>query len=188
MSVVTEDWRYRMVTPPKGDYASVPLNDEGRKVVDAWDPAKDTAAGNACKAYGAAKIMRVPGRVRITWQDDTTLKIETDAGQQTRLLRFGESRARRRAGWQGYSAAEWEVAADRPAAAEAAVAASSRRAAADRDAAGGGAAALGCCGAGRGAPRGSAAARRIAEGRHDAPQGRISAKERRALQRGHHAD
>ena len=115
VSVVSEDWRYRMVTPPKGDFASVPLNDAGRKVVDAWDPAKDTASGNACKAYGAANIMRVPGRVRITWQDDKTLKIETDAGQQTRLLRFGESQPPAgEAGWQGYSAAKWEVAGGPP--------------------------------------------------------------------------
>jgi hypothetical protein len=78
-------------------------------VADAWDPAKDTAAGNACKAYGAGNIMRVPGRLHISWQDDTTLKIETDAGQQTRLLHFtgtpgGEP------SWQGYSAATWELA------------------------------------------------------------------------------
>ena len=115
VSVVTEDWRYRMVTPPKGDFASVPLNDEGRKVVDAWDPAKDAASGNECRAYGAANIMRVPGRVHVTWQDDNTLKIETDAGQQTRLLRFGESQPPAgEAGWQGYSAATWEVAGGPP--------------------------------------------------------------------------
>ena len=41
VSVVTEDWRFRMVTPPKGDYASVPLNAEGRRVADTWDPSKD---------------------------------------------------------------------------------------------------------------------------------------------------
>jgi hypothetical protein len=109
VSVVTEDWRFRMVTPPKGDYASVPLNAAARAVADAWDPAKDTAAGNACKSYGAAGIMRVPGRLHISWQDDTTLKIETDAGTQTRLLHFtgtpgGEP------SWQGYSAAVWEMA------------------------------------------------------------------------------
>jgi len=115
VSVVTEDWRYRMVTPPKGDFASVPLNDEGRKVVDAWDPVKDAASGNECRAYGAANIMRVPGRVHVTWQDDNTLKIETDAGQQTRLLRFGESQPPAgEAGWQGYSAATWEVAGGPP--------------------------------------------------------------------------
>src|SRR5213593_3655797 len=115
VSIVTEDWRFRMVTPPKGDFASVPLNDEGRKVVDAWDPAKDAASGNECRAYGAANIMRVPGRVHVTWQDDKTLKIETDAGQQTRLLRFGESQPPAgEAGWQGYSAATWEVAGGLP--------------------------------------------------------------------------
>ena len=109
VSIVTEDWRFRMVTPPKGDYASVPLNGAARTVADAWDPAKDTAAGNACKSYGAAAIMRVPGRLHISWQDDTTLKIETDAGTQTRLLHFTGAPGGDPS-WQGYSAAVWELA------------------------------------------------------------------------------
>jgi hypothetical protein len=109
VSIVTEDWRFRMITPPKGDYASVPLNAAARAVADAWDPAKDEAAGNACKSYGAAGIMRVPGRLHISWQDDNTLKIETDAGTQTRLLRFtGNPPQNPQPGWQGYSAANWE--------------------------------------------------------------------------------
>lgn len=112
VSVVTEDWRWRMVTPPKGDYSSVPINAEGRKVGDTWDPAKDTAAGLACKSYGAAGLMRVPGRVTISWQDNNTLKMDYDAGTQTRLLHFGDSTppAGADAGWQGYSAAVWEPA------------------------------------------------------------------------------
>src|SRR5689334_13423304 len=81
--LITEDWRVRMVTPKKGDYESVPISAEGRKIADAWDPAKDEAAGQQCKAYGAAAVMRVPGRIRITWEDDTTLKVETEAGTQT---------------------------------------------------------------------------------------------------------
>ena len=109
VSIVTEDWRYRMVTPPKKDYASVPINGAGRAVADAWDPEKDTAAGNACKAYGAAAIMRVPGRLHISWQDDTTLKIDTDAGMQTRLLHFTGTPGGDPS-WQGYSAAAWELA------------------------------------------------------------------------------
>jgi hypothetical protein len=109
VSVVTEDWLYRMVTPAKGDYASVPLNAEGRKVADGWDPAKDEAAGNQCKAYGAPAIMRVPGRLHITWQDDNTLKIETDSGRQTRLLHFGAASPGEGGDWQGVSLAEWEV-------------------------------------------------------------------------------
>jgi hypothetical protein len=109
VSIVTEDWRFRMVTPPKGDYASVPLNAAARAVADAWDPAKDTAAGNACKSYGAANIMRVPGRLHISWQDDATLKIETDAGNQTRLLHFTGTPGGDPS-WQGYSAATWELA------------------------------------------------------------------------------
>src|SRR5262245_62250989 len=80
VSVVTEDYRWRMVTPLKGDAASVPINDAARKIVDAWDPAKDEAASLQCKSYGAPAIMRVPGRLHITWQDDNTLKIDTDSG------------------------------------------------------------------------------------------------------------
>ena len=109
VSNVTEDWLYRMVTPAKGDYTSVPLNPEGRKVADGWNPEKDEADGNQCKSYGAPAIMRVPERLHITWQDDYTLKIETDAGQQTRLLNFRAASAGKGGDWQGVSIAEWEV-------------------------------------------------------------------------------
>jgi hypothetical protein len=110
VSVVSEDWRWRMITPPKGDYANIPVNAEARKIGDAWDPAKDVAAGEQCKAYAAPAIMREPGRLHITWMDDTTLKIETDAGIQTRLFHFGGSPPQRAAPtWQGYSAARWEA-------------------------------------------------------------------------------
>jgi hypothetical protein len=109
--VITEDWRWRMLTPPKGDYASVPINDEGRRVADTWNLGKDEAAGLACKPYGVANIMRMPGRMHITWQDDTTLKAEFDAGTQTRLLRFtGSAPAGGEKTWQGFSAASWEIA------------------------------------------------------------------------------
>jgi hypothetical protein len=115
VSIVTADWRWRMVTPAKGDYQGVQLNDEGRKVAGAWDPAKDEAAGEQCKSYGAPALMSVPGRIHITWQDDTTLKVDTDAGTQTRLLRFGPSTGSGQAPtstneprtWQGVSQARW---------------------------------------------------------------------------------
>src|SRR6187402_2533665 len=109
VSVVTEDWRWRMVTPPKGDVASIPVNAEGRKAASSWNPDADTAAGNACKAFGVGGIMRQPGRLRISWQDDQTLKLEFDAGTQTRLLNF--DRAKQATGektWQGFSLAQWE--------------------------------------------------------------------------------
>jgi hypothetical protein len=110
VSPVMEDWRWRMVTPLKGDFANVPLNAEGRKIGEAWDPARDEAAGLQCKAFGAPAVMRIPGRVRISWQDDSTLKIETDQGMQTRLLHFNaqvpESGERT---WQGFSVAKWET-------------------------------------------------------------------------------
>ena len=109
VSVVSEDWRWRMVTPARGDFASIPLNAEGRRVGTAWDPAKDEAAGEQCKAYGAAAIMRRPGRLHITWQDDNTLRIETDEGTQTRLLHFDtKAPATGMPTWQGYSVANWE--------------------------------------------------------------------------------
>src|SRR5580700_6981708 len=109
VSIVTEDWRYRMVTPAKGDYASVPLNAEARKAADAWDPAKDEAEGNQCKAYGAVGLMQRPGRLHITWVDDNTLKVEADAGTQTRTWHFGPAPASPGpASLQGYSVAKWE--------------------------------------------------------------------------------
>ena len=106
VSIVNEEWRWRMVTPPKGDYASVPLNDEGRKVADTWTPAMD----GRCEAYGAGGLMRMPTRVHITWQGPGTLKIETDAGTQTRLLQFAEARPSGERSLQGQSVATWEVA------------------------------------------------------------------------------
>jgi hypothetical protein len=107
VSLVTEDWRWRMVMPKKGDYSSVPLSPEGRRVADSWDPAN--VATDGCKAYGAAALMRIPGRLKIAWQNDTTLKIETDAGQQTRVLHFDTTQKPPAARtWQGHSAAEWE--------------------------------------------------------------------------------
>src|SRR5436305_5591093 len=90
VAVITEDWRWRMMTPPKGDYASVPISPEGRRVADGWDLAKDDAAGLSCKPYGIGNIMRMPGRMHITWQDDRTLKAEFDAGTQTRLRHSGQ--------------------------------------------------------------------------------------------------
>jgi hypothetical protein len=105
---VTTDWRWRMTTPPKGDYQGVPLNAAGRKVADAWDPAKDEAAGEQCRSYGAPNIMRVPGRIHITWVDDQTLKLETDAGQQTRMFYFGTPTSQG-GDWQGVSKASWDT-------------------------------------------------------------------------------
>ena len=108
VSIVSEDWRFRMFTPPKGDTFGVPLNAEGTNLANAWDPAKDEAAGEQFKSYGMPAIMRVPGRFHITWQDDNTLKIETDAGRQTRLLHFGDPPARLGSpSLQGYSSASW---------------------------------------------------------------------------------
>jgi hypothetical protein len=117
VSIVSEDWRWRMVTPPRGDYANIPLNEAGRKAADGWDPARDEKAGEQCRGYAAPAIMREPGRVRISWQDDSTLKLETDAGQQIRLFQFRAAGApappvssvpAAQRSWQGVSAARWE--------------------------------------------------------------------------------
>jgi hypothetical protein len=134
VSVVSEDWHRRMAEARNGDFSGLPLNDEGRRVATAWDPAKYKPA-DACKMYGAAAIMRVPQRVHITWADDSTLRIDLDAGQQTRRFQFGTLATRGwrvngrgeiewfeqgrdvppppgPATWQGYSAARWDLAPD----------------------------------------------------------------------------
>ena len=107
ISLVSEDWRYRMLTPPKGDFAGVPLNAEGRRVAGLWDPAKDEASGAQCRGYGAPAQMRLPGRLHITWEDDQTLKIETDSGTQVRHFYFGKPQGEG-GSWQGVSQAAWD--------------------------------------------------------------------------------
>lgn len=109
VSLVTRDWRFRMVVPGRGEYQGMPLNLAGKQFADAWDAAKDEAAGKQCEAYGAGVVMLVPGRLKISWKDDETLQVETDAGMQTRLLYFQPAAALAAAprSWQGYSQATW---------------------------------------------------------------------------------
>ncbi|HUK00667.1 MAG TPA: hypothetical protein VLW26_00150 [Steroidobacteraceae bacterium] len=109
VAIVTEDWRYRMMTPDKGDAAGIALNPKGRALAASWDPARDEAAGEQCKSYGAPAIMRIPTRLHIVWKDDDTLQLDTDAGRQTRLFHFRGAAAEGGApSRQGYSKASWE--------------------------------------------------------------------------------
>ena len=109
VSIIVDEWRFR-VTPQKGDIPYLPLNNEARQVANAWDPAKDDADGKQCKAYGAVGLMQRPGRLHITWADANTLKIDADAGTQTRVLHFGAATADKGPpSWQGYSTAEWQI-------------------------------------------------------------------------------
>lgn len=106
----SEDWRYRWILPDAGDLPGVPVNAKGREVADNWDPEADEEAGLQCKAYGAAGLMRIPGRIHITWQDDNTLRIDTDSGQQTRVLTFGKpAPPATEQSWQGHSSAVWQT-------------------------------------------------------------------------------
>ena len=110
VSIVDEDWRFRMVTPTPGDYQGVPMTAASKKVADTWGPAKDEASGDVCKSYGAPAILRVPEHLHFTWQDDATMRLDTDAGTQTRLFHFGAWKAP--AGpptLQGDSLASWEI-------------------------------------------------------------------------------
>ncbi|HTW75084.1 MAG TPA: hypothetical protein VMD56_09235 [Steroidobacteraceae bacterium] len=113
VSIVTQNWRFRMVVPLRGDYAEIPINLKAKQFADAWNPAPDEAAGKQCEAYGAPAIMRVPERLHISWQDARTLVVQTDSGMQTRLLHFAptaaDAAAFASASWQGYSVAHWEV-------------------------------------------------------------------------------
>jgi len=109
VSLIVDEWRFR-VTPQKGDIAYMPINAEARRIAEAWDPDKDTADGNQCRAYGAVGVMQRPGRLRITWDDDNTMRIDADSGTQTRVLHFGRPPAQRgEPSWQGYSTAQWLV-------------------------------------------------------------------------------
>ncbi|MGE0445259.1 MAG: hypothetical protein AB7P99_08515, partial [Vicinamibacterales bacterium] len=111
VSVITEDWRWRMVTPARGDYQSIPITAAAKAAADAWNPARDQASGQACKGYGLPGVMRLPTRLRIAWQDAQTLQVETDHGQQTRLLRFDPAARAAAPSLQGHSVAAWELAA-----------------------------------------------------------------------------
>ena len=114
VSVITEDWKLRMVTPGKGVYDALTLNPAGRKLADSWDPAADEKAGDLCKAYGAPAIMRLPTRLHITWENDNTLRVDADTGTQTRRFYFGASvPPAGEPSLQGHSVAQWELAAGR---------------------------------------------------------------------------
>lgn len=111
VSLVTQNWRYRMVVPAHGDYAGIPINARGERFANSWNPAADIAAGKQCEAYGAPNLMQIPERLQISWQDDETLRVDTDAGRQTRLLHFesAPSAVTLAASLQGYSSARWQL-------------------------------------------------------------------------------
>ena len=110
VSVVSDDWRYRMLTPPKGNVDTLPVNAAGRGAAAAWDPAKDAAAGEACKGYGAIGAMRLPNRLNISWESDSVLKVDIDTGTQTRRFNFNPQATPPQgdAGYQGFSVASWQ--------------------------------------------------------------------------------
>jgi hypothetical protein len=106
VAVVNEDWRWRMVTPPVGDTASLPVNERARAAAAAWDLERDRAEGALCKAFAGPGLMRQPTRIRVDWEDDDTLKLEFDAGRQVRRFEFAPQPTAERS-LQGYSEAQW---------------------------------------------------------------------------------
>jgi hypothetical protein len=110
VSLVTEDWRARMKAPRKGDVDGIPATPRAVDLANAWDPAQDGARGGACRSYGAAALLRVPARLRVSWNDENVLKLETDAGTQTRLFLFGPASrtVTGKPALQGFSVAEWD--------------------------------------------------------------------------------
>lgn len=104
VAIVNEDWLWRMRVPEKGDFTSIPYNDRAREVGQAWD---ESMIGS-CLAYGAAGIMRQPQRLRIEWEGDSVVRLETDYGQQTRRFNFNEPAPENTpSSLQGYSEASW---------------------------------------------------------------------------------
>jgi hypothetical protein len=116
VSVITEEWVSRMVTPRKGYVrgGGIHLTPEGMKLTNMWDPARDEAAGEHCKGYGAVGVTRLPGKVRITWEGENTLKAEFEAGNQVRRFYFASAPAPGSPSWQGHSIAQWERAVTNP--------------------------------------------------------------------------
>lgn len=121
VSLITQEWPQRMLTPPKGDHRYIPLNEAGRAEAALWNPENDDLAGNECRGYAAPAIMWLPSRLHITWQDDVTLRVDIDTGMQTRLFHFGDSQALGPPTWQGHSVARWEHATDESGSATAAL-------------------------------------------------------------------
>jgi hypothetical protein len=111
VALVTEDWRFRMVTAPAGDHEGINLTKAGLELAAAWNPEADSASGNECKAYGVGGIMRIPTRLHIAWESDNVLIIETDAGKQKRYLHFGPEQVNPggKGSLQGVSLANWEL-------------------------------------------------------------------------------
>jgi hypothetical protein len=111
VSLITEAWRFRMVVPGKGDYDEIPLSLAGKQLADTFDASAEEARGQACKAYGAPVLMWLPTRLHIHWTDDNTLRVDTDAGIQTRLLRFKPTDEDRTQppSLQGLTTAEWVI-------------------------------------------------------------------------------
>src|SRR5215813_4842796 len=84
VSIVTEDWIERMSpdSPPSGTGGARGLGGaRGQQPAPSGNP-------EPCRVYAAGGSLRVPGRLHITWADDNTLKIDMDAGTQTRLFHF----------------------------------------------------------------------------------------------------
>lgn len=109
VSLITTDWRFRMIAPGPGEYAGIPITPAAKQFADNWNRAREEAAGRQCQAYGGAALMREPTRLHITWQDANTLRVQTDSGSQTRLLHFDAEtpKAGTAPSLQGYSVAHW---------------------------------------------------------------------------------
>jgi hypothetical protein len=104
VSIVTEDWIERMSpdSPPSGTGGA-------RGLARGQAPAPPAGA-DPCRVYGAGGSLRVPGRLHITWVDDNTLKVEMDAGTQTRTFHFNSTTPPpTEKTLQGYSVATWEL-------------------------------------------------------------------------------
>lgn len=108
VSVVTEDWRWRMLDAEPGDVRNgIPLNQAGIELAEAWRP--DEGELQSCLTFGGAGIMRYPGRLYISWEDEETLRMDFSAGEQTRFLHFNsdDSASVAALSLQGYTTANW---------------------------------------------------------------------------------
>ena len=107
---VHEDHKYRWEGPEHGEYDGLPLTAEAYAIADAWDPMEYYRPENQCSPMGITMILRIPGNVHISYEDENTLRIDSEIFGMTRRV-YLDARPREDGPltWGGHSLGEWEA-------------------------------------------------------------------------------
>jgi hypothetical protein len=88
LSGATQGWRHLTVVPVKVEYQGIPMNPVTGDLAGFWNATADGAAAQSCKAYGSGLILWTSGFSQSRWVYSNALRVESDAGRQTRPLRL----------------------------------------------------------------------------------------------------